>query len=74
MSKLPRLVRHELQQALAAARLENCGIDPAVQEAMRLYLASWVAGPIERVLAWSEGRGSLGRGGVILVDERKPVR
>jgi hypothetical protein len=39
-----------LQDALKSARLENCGCSPEAKEEMRLYLNSWVANPIQRVL------------------------
>jgi hypothetical protein len=53
---LPAAVRHELEHALESAELKGCGVDEAAQEAMRLYLDTWVAGRIRRVLEWDEGR------------------
>ena len=49
-----------LQSALAAARLDNCGCKESAQQEMRLYLMSWVAGPIARVLSALEIRHAKG--------------
>ena len=45
-----------LKEALSSARLERCGCSEKAQEEMRLYLNSWVAGPIVRVLNAIEAR------------------
>lgn len=39
-----------LQDAFRAARLDNCGVGAEHQDAMHLYLHSWVASPIQRAL------------------------
>jgi hypothetical protein len=64
--RLPKKVRACIEAALkhadsklrekgATAGTRNCSVDPAAQEAMRLYLDTWVAGPLKEVLKWDEG-------------------
>lgn len=45
-----------LREALASARLEECALDDATKDRIRPYMLSWVAGPINRVLAGLESR------------------
>jgi hypothetical protein len=41
-----------LKRARAAATLENCGVEPkSAQEAVRVYLRTWVVGPLDAALA-----------------------
>jgi hypothetical protein len=51
---MPRDIRRALNDAIAAAELQSCGADPAAQEAMRLYLTTWVVGPLLRVVEWAD--------------------
>lgn len=44
-----------LKSALKAAKRERCGVDTEHQEAMRLYLDSWVVAPLEAAIAAMEG-------------------
>lgn len=39
-----------LQEALESAKLTHCGVDQEHQDAMKLYLTSWVVKPLESVL------------------------
>jgi hypothetical protein len=45
-----------IRSALAAARCERCGVDKEHQQAMELYLRTWVVSPLERALDLIEGR------------------
>lgn len=40
----------KLEDALASAQLRQCAVAEEHQEAMRLYLESWVVGPLESAL------------------------
>ena len=56
--KLPNKVRMAIQSALEKADStlrEGCGVGEEHQEAMRLYLDTWVARPLHAVLAWDDG-------------------
>ena len=47
-------ILQRLKKALRAARLTDCGIEFADQDAydqLRIYLETWVAGPIEEAIA-----------------------
>ena len=57
-SKLPMKVRLSIKFALQHALLIRCGVDRAAQERMRLYLRTWVAGPLKSVLGWSQGESA----------------
>lgn len=45
-----RRILRTLEQALKSARLDNCGIEEEHQEAMRLYLTTWVVGRIQSAI------------------------
>jgi len=45
-----------LRAALKAAKRERCGSDQEHQEAMRIYLDTWVVAPLETALAIIEGK------------------
>ena len=45
-----------LRKVLSRAKLESCAVDPKAQEAMRLYMETWIAQPIESCLDVIEGR------------------
>ncbi len=53
--RLPKKVRKAIEFALRRARCETCGVDSEAQEAMRIYLDSWVVAPLEHVLRWDDG-------------------
>ncbi len=44
-----------LEYALEQANMKNCAVAPEHKEAMRLYLRTWVAGPIEDALQYLRG-------------------
>ena len=48
--RMNRQILGYLESALSAAKLTNCAVDPEHQDAMRLYLSSWVVGPLESAL------------------------
>lgn len=50
-----------LRSALKSARLENCGVAKEHQEAMKLYLDTWVCAKLEVLLDEQEGRVSAER-------------
>lgn len=56
-SRLPRAVHDKLESAAKAATMLNdrCTVPVEHQEAMRLYLDTWVVARIESVLLWSDG-------------------
>lgn len=59
--RLPRNVRRTIDFALRRADRElrkGCSVPREHQEAMRLYLDTWVAGPLREVLLWDEGSSS----------------
>ena len=56
--RLPKKVRHCIKAALKRADSKlrkGCGVDPKAQELMRIYLDTWVAGPLHEILKWDEG-------------------
>lgn len=57
--RLPTHVRKSLESALRRAdfklREGRCSVDPEAQEAMRIYLDTWVAGPLRSILQWDDG-------------------
>lgn len=53
--RLPKKVRKTLEYALRQAKRKNCAVDEKAQEAMRLYMDTWIAGPLEDVLSWDDG-------------------
>jgi hypothetical protein len=59
-NRLPAPVRAKLEAAMDAATMPRarCAIASEHQEAMRLYLESWVVERIGEVLAWDEGKVS----------------
>ena len=54
---LPPAVRSAIEYALKQARMDvaNCAIDEEHKQAMKLYLDSWVAGPLSQVIEWDDG-------------------
>ena len=59
--RLPAKVRTCIESALKRADSKlrtRCGVDPTAQELMRLYLDTWVAGPLRTVLDWDDGNDS----------------
>ena len=44
-----RILKH-LADALAAAKLTNCAVDKKAQDAMKLYLDTWVVMPLEEAI------------------------
>ena len=55
-----RVIR-ALERALEAAKLRHCGVDKDHQEAMRLYLSTWVAAPISDALEYLKGEKEASR-------------
>jgi len=56
--RLPKKVRSCIESALRRADSQlrtGCSVDPKAQELMRLYLDTWVAGPLKAVLEWDDG-------------------
>lgn len=56
--KLPKKVRDCIEAALRRADSKlrkGCGVSKEAQEAMRLYLDTWVAGPLRTILDWDDG-------------------
>jgi hypothetical protein len=56
--RLPAKVRTCIEAALRRADSKlrrGCGVDPKAQELMRLYLDTWVAGPLRTILDWDDG-------------------
>ena len=53
--KVPPTVLRALRFALSHAQMEGCGVAKEHQEAMRLYLQTWCAGPLKEVIAWANG-------------------
>lgn len=53
--KLPRDVRLAIEDAIKVLRMENCGVAEEHKKAMRLYLETWGAARLERVLSWDDG-------------------
>lgn len=47
-----------LKRALRAAKRERCAVEPEHQEAMRLYLDSWVVTPLQAAIKGIEGKES----------------
>jgi hypothetical protein len=58
--RVPVSVLLALQRALKSATLDGCGVDADAQERMRLYLATWCAGPLKQAIAWAKGEISAG--------------
>lgn len=57
--RLPKAVRACIESALkrADSKLrDGCSVDPKAQELMRIYLDTWVAGPLQQVLDWDDGK------------------
>ena len=56
-----RYLERELKDALSSLERfldpnnSRCGVDPEVRKAAQLYLSSWVAGPMRRLLVWAHG-------------------
>ncbi len=55
MSLLPKYARAVLDEAITAAGLTNCAIAEEHQAAMRLYLNTWVLGPLELIARADDG-------------------
>lgn len=55
--KMNQRARKLIVEALGSARLERCAIGVEHQEAMRLYLDTWVAGRLEQALKIIDGEG-----------------
>jgi len=53
-----KALEHVIERAYNSAMLEQCGVDPKAQEAMRLYLKTWVAGPLSSALRYIRGEAS----------------
>lgn len=61
-NRLPKMVRRCIEQALSkvdSKQRTGCGVAPAAQEAMRLYLDTWAAEPLKAVLRWDEGEENI---------------
>lgn len=68
--RLPEKIVRELEEALRCANMERANFDPVgsnadvvikkgehtkwIKEQTRLYRQSWIVGPIERILKWSQ--------------------
>ncbi len=50
-----RRVLRALRQALHAAKMADCTVEEKHKEAMRLYLKTWVVGPLEDAIADMRG-------------------
>lgn len=58
--KLPQTVLELLQEADAKAAMgDNCIIDERHKEAVRLYIDTWVRGPLQSVIDYGHGNISL---------------
>ncbi len=57
--KLPTKLLQLLEEADAKAAMgDNCMIDDVHKEAVRLYIETWVRGPLQSAIAY--GRGNVG--------------
>ena len=56
--RVPPTVLRSLRFALSHAQMEVCAVNQEHQEAMRLYLKTWCAGPLKEVIAWAEGEAT----------------
>lgn len=58
--RLPAPIRHAIEYALTHALVDRegstCAVDQDAQRAMRIYLDTWVAGPLRDVLEWDCGK------------------
>lgn len=45
-----RRIMERLEKALRAARLTNCAVEKSAQDAMKLYLDTWVVGPLDQAI------------------------
>lgn len=54
--RIPQAVRDCLSDITRKANRERCGVETS--DDMRLYLDSWVTGPLRDVLAWADGETS----------------
>jgi hypothetical protein len=53
--KISKLILNNLEAARSAAARERCGVDDASQEAMRLYMDTWILGPLDDAIASIKG-------------------
>lgn len=54
--RIPGKVYRELELAERAANMgDSCGLSDETKEACRLYLQTWVAARLRRVLSWADG-------------------
>lgn len=60
-NKLPKIVRQVIEYALEHADMERegCAVAEEHKEALRLYLDTWVRGPLFDVLEWDEGKATI---------------